>query len=75
MSGPVEHAVQRLRDALLTASVETGETPCTLLSELVKTVLLSGDDDPCHVYGIDFIRGCECALRGETSGSTCSEQG
>lgn len=75
MVQPVEQAVQRLRETLLDTSLQTGLTPCSLLSELVKSVLLSDDDDPCHVYGIDFIRGCECALRGETSGSACSEQG
>lgn len=75
MAEPLEQAVQRMRDTLLNTSRETGATPCILLAELVKSVLLSDDDDPCHVYGIDFIRGCECALRGETSGNPCSEQG
>ncbi len=56
-----DSVVYELQQKLIIASQE-GEKPVVdYLAELVKRCLLSGDDDPAHVNGIEFIRQVDAA--------------
>lgn len=50
-----------LKIALVERSKQTGQTAAQCLAELVKYCLLSGTNDPLHVYGPEFIRLVDAA--------------
>ena len=60
----VESVVEEFKRLMTLAGLECKAKPCEILSALVNDTLLSDDTDPCHVYGLDFIKACDKAMCG-----------
>lgn len=58
----VESVVEEIKRLMVLAGLECKAKPCEILSSLVNDTLLSDDTDPCHVYGLDFIKACDKAM-------------
>tara|TARA_R110000772_G_C13310322_1_gene440446 strand:- start:34430 stop:34726 length:297 start_codon:yes stop_codon:yes gene_type:complete len=58
----VDSVVEEIKRLMTLAGLECKAQPCEILSALVNDTLLSDDTDPCHVYGLDFIKACDKAM-------------
>lgn len=58
----VESVVEEFKRLMVLAGLECNAKPCEILSALVNDTLLSDDTDPCHVYGLDFVKACDKAM-------------
>lgn len=57
-----QSVVEEMKRLMVLAGRECNAKPCEILSGLVNDTLLSDDTDPCHVYGLDFIKACDKAM-------------
>jgi hypothetical protein len=60
----IDSVVEEFKRLMVKAGVECQAKPCEILSALVNDTLLSDDSDPCHVYGLEFIKACDKAMCG-----------
>ena len=58
----IETAVEAITDIIVNASEKLNVSKSEILAEVMKSCLLSSDENPNHINGMELISQCDCCF-------------